>query len=109
MRKKYIHTVGNAVTFKFEVVPNNEGYTGIFQSGADHGILRLSSAIHPNFNKTKAEEAYNNFVPGMGIKFLRSKVHSGNMVAMHSVDGDKTWNIFKYDFTNHVPDPEVQP
>lgn len=55
MRKKFIHTVGNTGTFKYTVVPNNEGYTGIFESGADHGIVRISSAIKPNFSKTQAD------------------------------------------------------
>lgn len=108
VRGKYIHTVGNTASFKYTVFPNNERYTGIFESGADHGILRISSATQPDFTKTTAAEAYNNFIPGMGIKFLRSKVHAGTMVAMHSVDGDKSWNMFRYDFTNHVQDPQLE-
>ena len=43
-RNKYIHTVGNTATVKFTPVANNEGYTGIFESGADHGVIRLSAA-----------------------------------------------------------------
>ena len=43
-RNKYIHTVGNTALVKYTVVHNNEGYTGIFASGSDHGLIRLSAA-----------------------------------------------------------------
>jgi hypothetical protein len=44
VRSKYIHTVGNTAMVEYTVAPNNEGYTGIFESGADHGLIRLSAA-----------------------------------------------------------------
>jgi hypothetical protein len=42
-------------------------------------------------------------IPGIGIKFLRDGRDSANMVAMHSVDGQDSWNFFKNVFSNHVP------
>jgi hypothetical protein len=103
-RNKYIHTVGDTATIKFVPVTNNEGYTGCFR-GVDHGIIRLSAAIQPDYTKTTAAGADGNFVPGFGLKFLRSGVPSGNLVAMFSVDGQKSWNFFENDFSNHIPDP----
>jgi len=101
-RKKLIHSVGSVATVKFVPTANNEGYTGVFQ-GADHGLIRLSLAKQPDYSKTSAAGAYDNFAPGFGLKFLRDNSHSANMVAMFSVDGQDSWNFFKNDFTNHIP------
>ena len=99
-RNKYIHTVGNTATIKF--VPNaNNVYTGVFE-GSDHGILRLSTAVKPKVAKKDAAGAMYDFTPGFGLKFLRDGVPSANLVAMHSVDGQPSWNLFGLDFSNHV-------
>jgi hypothetical protein len=45
-RTKYIHTVGTVGKVKF-VSDGNNDYTGIFK-GADHGLIRLSSAAQPS-------------------------------------------------------------
>jgi len=42
--------------------------------------------------------------PGVSIKCLRSGVKSANMFAMYSLQGQDSWNFFKNDLTNHVPD-----
>ena len=104
VRNKYIHTVGNTGMVKYTVAPNNEGYTGIFASGADHGVIRLSAAKKYDTTKSTAAEAYDNFTPGFGLKFLRDGVHSGDLVAMYGVNGFDSWNFFKMDFSNHIPD-----
>ena len=101
-RSKYIHSVGNVGKVKFVPVENNEGYTGIFE-GADQGFIRLSLAKKPDTSKKTAAEAYNNFAPGIALKFLRDGVESASMVAMYSVEGQDSWNFFKNDFTNHIP------
>lgn len=82
-------------------VPNNEGYTGLFE-GADHGLIRLSLAKKPDPSKSSAEGALENFTPGFGLKFLRDGMPSASMVAMYSVDGQNSWNFFKNDFSNHI-------
>merc|ERR1712066_897799 len=41
--------------------------------------------------------------PGIGLKFLRDGMDSGNMVAMFSVDGQQSWNFFRNNFTNDIP------
>ena len=78
-RTKFIHSVGVVGRCKF--VSNGEHqYTGIFE-GADHGLVRLSSAIAPT-NIT-------GMAPGMGLKFLRDGVMSSDLVAMYSGELEK--------------------
>ena len=102
-RKKLIHSVGNVGLVEF--IPNQDNknkFTGIFQ-GCTHVIMRLSVAKEPNEKRKTSEDAYDNFIPGMGIKFLRNGIHSANTVAMFSVNGQNSWNFFKNEFSNHVP------
>ena len=86
-RFKFLHSVGLVSKFKYETVANAEGYTGIFESGCDNGIMRFSTATNFDSTKTSAEGAWANFIPGIALKFLRNGVHSGNLVAMYSVNG----------------------
>ena len=92
-RNKYIHTVGAVAQVKWEDL-GGHNYTGIF-TGADHGIARLSVA-------KEVDEDNKVIVPGMGLKFLRDGMESVNLVAMHSLDGQKSWNFFKNHFSNHI-------
>ena len=55
VRNKYIHSVGNVAQVRYTPVPNDEGYTGIFESGADHGLIRLSIAKKPDESKKTAK------------------------------------------------------
>lgn len=87
-RNKYVHTVGNVAKCKYVPSGVNHNYTGIFEGGSDHCIIRLSTAAEPNaVNRTSPQEALGNFIPGVAIKFLRDGVHSGNMVFMYSAGG----------------------
>lgn len=103
-RNKYAHSVGSIAKVKFTPVENNEGYTGLFE-GADHGYIRMSLAKEPDYTKTTAAGAYNNFIPGFSLKLLRDGRPSASMVAMYTVEGQDSWNFFKNDFTNHIPAP----
>jgi len=96
-----IHSVGNTAGVKFIATPNTP-YTGLFK-GADSAIIRLSCA--KGFDKTKstAKEAFDNFTPGFGLKFLIDGKPSANLVAMFGVNGVDTWNFFGRDFSNHIP------
>ena len=62
-----------------------------------HLFSRLSLALEPDTEKL-------NTAPGMGLKFLRDGMDSANLVAMYSVDGQESWNFFKNDFSNHIPE-----
>jgi hypothetical protein len=80
-REKMIHTQGVVGSVKFVTVPNNEGYTGVFE-GAEYGIMRFSTGGQPDETKKTAAEAGGNFAPGFGLKFLRDGVVSASMVTL---------------------------
>jgi len=94
-RAKVIHTVGAVGRVEWRDL-GGHNYSGVFK-GAQHGLVRLSLALEPD-----TEEL--NTAPGMGLKFLRDGVDSANLVAMYSVDGQESWNFFKNDFSNHIPE-----
>jgi len=96
-RPKLIHSVGVVADAVWRVVPNNLGYTGIFQSGCSKMYIRLSCAREP-------AAGAGGYTPGLSMKLLRDGVPSGNMFAMYSLQGQESWNFFTNDLTNHVPD-----
>jgi len=100
-RKKLIHTVGVIAQGELVVDPAN-GYTGLFE-GASNVLIRLSVAKNPDFTKTTADGANDNFTPGMSLKFLRDGLPSSNLMAMFGVNGFPSWNFFFKDFSNHIP------
>jgi len=106
-RKKLIHSVGamGLVEFIAEKDKSINPYTGIFR-GCSHVVIRLSLAKEPNEKKKKADEAFENFTPGFGIKFLRNKVPAADSVAMFGVNGQNSWNFFKNEFSNHIAPAE---
>lgn len=97
-RKKLIHSIGSVG--KVEFVPRQfqlfvPEYSGIFK-GAKYGIVRISLAVEPD-----PEEL--NTAPGMGLKFLKDGTESSSLVAMYSVSGQESWNVFANDWSNHIP------
>lgn len=92
-RSKLIHSVGVAGAFRFDSNGNHQ-YTGLFR-GAEHGIIRFSSAKKPDSSGT---------APGMGVKFFRDGRPSANFVAMYSLDGQpcSTTDFFANDWSNHI-------
>lgn len=100
-RPKRIHRVGSVAKFRYEPIDNSDEYTGIFKSGSDHGIIRLSLVKEPN---THLECPYKlNFVQGVALKFLKNGVPSSNSPLMFKADGSYTWNFFGMNFTNSIP------
>ena len=93
-RNKYIHSVGNVAQIEWKSVGSHP-YTGVFK-GSKNALIRASLAKEPDIEEKKT-------APGIGLKFLRDGIDSGNMVAMFSVDGQDSWNFFKNNFTNHIP------
>ena len=43
-RTKTMHTQGVVAQVKWVVVPNDTGFTGIYETGSNHVIMRLSEA-----------------------------------------------------------------
>jgi len=93
-RKKLIHSVGVVAAIEWKSVGDHP-YTGVFK-GSEHAIIRMSLAKQPD---PEVKET----APGIGLKFLRDGMDSGNMVAMFSVDGQQSWNFFRNNFTNDIP------
>jgi hypothetical protein len=93
-RKKLIHTVG-AIAQGIWVAANGTQYTGIFGSGCKNVVLRFSAAAKPDVSGPT-------FVPGISVKCFRDGRHSGNVMALYSLTGQKSYNPFKHDLTNHV-------
>lgn len=94
-RTKYIHSVGAHGKVKFVPAAEKSPFTGIFE-GANHGIVRFSSAAKPVADGQP-------LAPGMGLKFLRDGVDSANLVSMWSTSGQPgDWNFFSNDFFTHI-------
>jgi len=99
-RKKLIHSQGLVAKFKW--VPYEfHPYTGLFESGGDYGILRVSLAKEPPVRPGEA----GTFVPGLSVKLFRDNRPSANFMAMFSLDGQESWNFFENQLSNHVNDP----
>ena len=96
-RSKDIHSVGVVTGVKL-VSEGNHPFTGIFK-GADYGIVRHSTA-KPYLR------AFKDLAPGLGLKFVRDGMDSANLVSMFGVDGQDSWNFFKNDWSNQIPDPK---
>lgn len=94
-RIKFIHSVGAVAKIRLVPAPNSP-FSGVFRSGSQHGLLRLSTA---------AQISSTSVTPGMAIKFLRNNHTSGNLVAMPSLDGQTDFNIWKLNYTNHLVYP----
>jgi hypothetical protein len=92
-RGKPIHEVGWVTTAKFIALENP--FTGVFQ-GSDSVMLRLSLG---------QKGTDDHIVPGVGVKFLRSNIRSGNFVAMFALEGQTSLNFFANDFRNHIAEP----
>jgi hypothetical protein len=94
-RKKMIHGVGAVCQFKVNNVAESP-YTGLFEPGQQEGFIRLGSAV---------DYSNGGLTPGLGIKFPRTGQHSGNYVALHSLDFGQSWNFFASNLSNHIPPP----
>jgi len=104
-RPKLLHSVGLMAEAVWNVVPNDLGYTGVFESGCDSLLFRLSLGGDPH-------SVAGGFVPAISLKCLRDGVQSANMFALYSLEGqDNYWNLFAHDLTNHVPNfsPKADP
>jgi len=105
---KFIHTGGSVATVR--VVPEgNHDFTGMFQDGFEHGLLRLS--IVADWTKPCKGGTDLNFKgcmkPSMALKMLRDGDFSSNVVAQVNL-GDGVgyhFNFFDYAHANWLPSP----
>lgn len=96
-RKKLIHTIGSVCQFKLDVASGSP-FTGLFASGEQRGFIRMGSALDIDSN--------GGVTPGIGIKMLRSGIHSGDFVLLHSLATGQSYNFFEYNMSNHIPPAE---
>ena len=90
---KYLHRHGSVA--KVKIVPLQSKFSGVF-AGAECALLRLSLTYKPAGSKPVA--------PGLALKVLRDGIHSGNISALVSLEGqEKNYNFFEHPMSNIVP------
>lgn len=92
-RVKAIHGIGVICPFTMENAAESP-YTGLFEPGRQEGFIRMGSAV---------DYSNGGLTPGLGIKFPRTGILSGNYVALHSLDFGQSWNFFASNLSNHIP------
>lgn len=94
-RPKLVHSFGTTVRIAF-VARDDSIFSGMFRSGNDVGILRLSLAVPPKKGI---------IVPGMGIKFFVDNHSPVNILAMPSLEGQKEANLFAHSYSTVIEPP----
>lgn len=93
-----MHQQGLVAKATFNTNTAGEAYTGLFTSGSDSAVIRLSDA---DLNVPGLSPGWN---PSFGIKFLRDGMASANQFGMlqfeHIADN---WDFFGNDFQSHLP------
>jgi hypothetical protein len=95
--RKLVHAWGVEARFRFVSSKSARGYTGIYESGSDCVIGRLSMATKPTKTTT---------VPALALKFFISGHTSENLHIMNSTGGQKSHNFFEMPFSNIIPPPD---
>jgi len=93
-RLKYIHSVGAVCPFVVNI--RNSSFTGVFQNGESHGMMRLGSAGPIGEG--------NGVTPGAGVKFFRTGKHSADFVVLNQLGPivDENHNFFAVPLFNHI-------
>lgn len=99
-RTKHIHKFGTVATVRF--VAEDNIFTGIFSSGAEHAILRLSLAM-PEENAGWFSNY--NITPGFAIRFYIDYQAPLSTLAMPSLGGQQEASIFSFEYKNNLPKP----
>jgi len=100
-REKVIHVQGVHCSFELSVSAESV-FTGIFAPGKVAGLIRLGSA-------SNVEGLGGQIFPGLGIKFLRSGVHSANFVALRTAGPGGNTNFFDSEISSHAaPNKNLQ-
>ena len=95
-RKKFIHSVGAVCPFVVGI--KDSPFTGIFQNGESHGMIRLGSAGPIGEG--------NGVTPGGGVKFFRSGESSADFVILNQLGPivNENHNFFAVPLSNHIPE-----
>ena len=98
-RRKLVHAFGAEARFRFVASADaaTSGYTGIYATGADCVIGRLSVATQPTASTS---------IPAVALKFFVDGDNpSVNLHLMYSIDGQDGHNFFEKEFSNIIPAP----
>lgn len=95
-RGKVIHSVG--FVSKIKIKGLSKKYTGAFQEES-YGFIRPGFIAKPNYESEKVIRI------GIGLKVLRSKVLSANLVSFDKPTGQKEFDFFHTHMKNHVASP----
>jgi len=95
-RIKSSHTQGLTAEAEWVPVNNGNNYTGIYGSGTDTLLLRISQASNLYDNS-------NGLTPSMALKFLIDGEESENILVQQSFLPSGSWNFFDADLTNRLP------
>lgn len=99
-RMKLIHSVGAVALASFRPTGVSHPYTGLFASGAKHGLIRAASATEPS---TSWFTGTPSMTPGYSFKFFRDNVESANFLALWALQSTPSFNFYKHSgFCNHV-------
>ena len=93
--KKLSHTQGLVAKVKWTPIGDANGYTGMFKTGMDNVIMRLSET-------GMLQEDSVGLMPSVAFKILRDGSFSDNVVAMPSFLGSKSWNFFENQMDTRV-------
>lgn len=94
-RVKYIHPAGAVCPFVVDI--KDSPFTGLFQDGQTHGMIRLGSA-------TSTDDKSSGVTPGGGVKFFRTGKSSGNFVILNQLGpiADNNYNFFSVPLYNQI-------
>ena len=93
-REKTVHTQGLVAKVAWVPVQDN-GYSGIYETGSDHVVMRLSES---NFLNKHSK----GLTPSAAFKFLIDGDQSLNIFAMSSFLENDSWNFFEKPIGNRV-------
>ena len=82
---------------EYVAVKNDLGYTGMFASGSDTIIMRLSDSHILTKSST-------GLAPSIALKFLLDGKLSQNLMAMESFVSTNSWNFLEARLSNRVPE-----
>ncbi|KAJ3292195.1 hypothetical protein HK104_005520, partial [Borealophlyctis nickersoniae] len=102
-RKKFIRN--NGAVAQVKIVPSGKPhpFTGIWATGAEHGIMRLTTLGEP---PKAPKETDVTLAPGGTIKIFRDGRPSTNLFAIYNLEGQKNnWNYFTNPLSNHLAPP----
>lgn len=90
---KHLHLQGLVAPVRY-VAREGNPYSGLFNTGAEYGYLRLSEAGYMFAGDS-------NSIPSAALKLMRDGQPSGNLLLMDAFDGQPSLDFFLNDLSTH--------